>query len=561
MTQLRLGLFLDFFEHEPARVMKKCLAMWPWLKILALRRGFTVLLVFFLLLVFSCRTPPVGEGQAAPPDAAEIPIPLEEYHEEPLEPIPAPLPEAPEAYYPEDYDELLDEPLLDEPLVDEHEIPEEEGEEPEPVEEEVAEEPLISGYVLLPEFSWDDFPWENFPPELNLPEFPALQIEPPVPEPEPELVEPPPPPAPTPPPAPLPAPPPPPPPVAALPAPPPVLPPAPPPEPAFVEPPPPPPFLRPPEPVVPPQVWQPPVEPLPELPPRAIPDTAEDDIIFSRIVRATVGQIIEIPFRGTGWVYLGELANRRGISYDSRRLDIEAGNVLGQSFIFRADAAGTYILRFFRQDFIRDYIINDHVQIIVGEAPGAAVFGPPAFLLDRGRVIAEPRWPPPGGALMLPPAAASIAVPEPAPITEPAVTAPAPPAPPITAIPPSDIPMPPVPPIAPPPQAFAPPAAPPGIPPGDSPADYVRRARAEFNAGRVEPALVILDAMRERFPAGSDEAWLLYGQLLEANSPSRDIRLALEFYRRLVREYPQSNLVLEAQRRIAHLERFFFNIR
>jgi len=103
--------------------------------------------------------------------------------------------------------------------------------------------------------------------------------------------------------------------------------------------------------------------------------------------------------------------------------------------------------------------------------------------------------------------------------------------------------------------------APPGDFPGDSPADYVRRARAEFNAGRVEPALVILDAMRERFPAGSDEAWLLYGQLLEANSPSRDIRLALEFYRRLVMEYPQSNLVFEAQRRIAHLERFFFNIR
>ena len=130
----------------------------------------------------------------------------------------------------------------------------------------------------------------------------------------------------------------------------------------------------------------------------------------------------------------------------------------------------------------------------------------------------------------------------------------------------------PVPPITTPPQAVLPPAIPPAASPEGtptereiasegSPLEYVRRARQEFDAGRVEPALAILDAMRQRFPLGTDEAWWLYGQLLEANSPSRDIRLALEFYRRLVREYPQSNRVFEAQRRIAYLERFFFNIR
>ena len=60
---------------------------------------------------------------------------------------------------------------------------------------------------------------------------------------------------------------------------------------------------------------------------------------------------------------------------------------------------------------------------------------------------------------------------------------------------------------------------------------------------------------------GTDEAWWLYGQLYEANSPNRDINLALEYYRRLVNEFPQSNRIVDAQRRIAYLERFYFNNR
>lgn len=70
-----------------------------------------------------------------------------------------------------------------------------------------------------------------------------------------------------------------------------------------------------------------------------------------------------------------------------------------------------------------------------------------------------------------------------------------------------------------------------------------------------------MDTMQQRYPAGTDEAWWLYGQLLEANSPSRDIRLAMDYYRRLTKEYPQSPRAGDAQRRIAYLERYYFNIR
>ena len=346
--------------------------------------------------------------------------------------------------------------------------------------------------------------------------------------------------------------------------------------------------------------------PGPELPAR-ISSSEDEDIVFSRVVRATVGQIIEIPFRGTGWVYLGELGNRRGIAYDSRRLDLAAGSngaVEGQSFIFSAEAAGTYILKFYKQYFIQDYVINDYVQVIVGEASdnsGASRFGYP---VDRGRVIAEPRWP----LVSIPAEAAPLAA------IGPAETAPAadeftetsPAATPAAEIVPMETAeaaalaaaMPPQPevqtgpaaeaiPVSPgiaerprqsspddsivvvaPPQAAVPsdsvraPNSPSvQIPDNAPPSEYVRLARLEFDSGRVESALSIMDRFRQSFPSGTDEAWWLYGQLLESNSSSRDVRLALDYYRRLVREYPQSPRVADAQRRIAYLERYYLNIR
>jgi TolA-binding protein len=298
--------------------------------------------------------------------------------------------------------------------------------------------------------------------------------------------------------------------------------------------------------------------------------------VYSRIVRVTVGQLVEIPFRGSGWVYLGELGSRRGIVYDSRRLDPE-----GQSFIFRAEAAGTYALKFYKQDFIRDYILNDYVQVIVGEAPesGAGWFKPPA---DRGRVTAEPRWPTvseeaearrQAGVSGAGPVPAEAAGGEPGPAApaespggadSPAVSegpgAADPPGPElrVPGITDEGIVS-----VVPPAAAGPPPVEEPRAgaePPRQSPEEYLKKAREEFDAGRVASAISVLDQFREHFPSGSDEAWWLLGQFHEANSPSRDIRSALDYYRRLVREYPQSSRYNDARRRIAYLERFYINI-
>jgi hypothetical protein len=319
----------------------------------------------------------------------------------------------------------------------------------------------------------------------------------------------------------------------------------------------PPPFLGPAEPERPPPVRQevpPPV--LPELPSPPRNETPETPIVFSRVVRMTVGQMLEVPFRGTGWVYQGELGNRRGINYESTRTDTERGVTLGQSIIFRAEAVGTYILRFYRRDYIQDYIINDYVQVIVGEADDSGR-GRTGTVIDRGRVVAEPRWPyiqeaagsssetvsPPAteattgtavGTTAEPQRPDAVQVTEP---TSPAVSGSAP--------------------------ATSAPSQAAASPPVEvvTPEEYVRRAKQEFDAGHVEQALAIIEQMRQRYPSGTDEAWWLLGQLYEANSPARDIRQSLECYRTLVNEYPQSNRIDDARRRIAYLERYYLNIR
>ncbi|MDR0568200.1 MAG: outer membrane protein assembly factor BamD [Spirochaetaceae bacterium] len=243
-----------------------------------------------------------------------------------------------------------------------------------------------------------------------------------------------------------------------------------------------------------------PINPVPESPSR-IASQAEpkrETVSASRTIWAVVGQQTEIPFRGNGWVYLGEQDNRSGLTYQSRRNDAD-----GQKYLFRADTAGTYTLKFYRQDFIEDYIINEYVQVVVSENPGVA-----------GGNRAKPGEA--GGISSAGTSAEKNAGSEASAAEKSAGSA--------------------------------------------VPADYLQKAREAYTAGSYPQAIGFLDQFREVYPAGADEAWWLYGQSLEADSASRNIRSALEYYRRLVQEYPQSQHSVEAQRRIAYLERYYFNI-
>jgi TolA-binding protein len=303
-------------------------------------------------------------------------------------------------------------------------------------------------------------------------------------------------------------------------------------------------------------------------------------------------------------VFLGEVGARRGIAYDSRKMDPE-----GESFIFKVEASGVYALKFYRQDFAHDLILNDHVQIIAGAAPettGLGWFNPST---DRSRVIAGPRWPnflnQPQIIDGQPQQQISLEEKEIAPVSQGEVptteikqtdaeAGQLPATPPTTAQPPAvrqpaEAALPPKaaqPPVVPParqpsnartetvrPQglsggdavAQSSPAQTPSPPPPPaaepkSPDTILKEARDEFNAGRIAAAITLLDQFCKSYPSGSDEAWWLYGQCYEANSPNRNILSALDYYRRLVREYPQSSRLSDARRRISYLERYYINI-
>ena len=515
-----------------------------------------IALVIVLIAAASCTGAPKSQGDSPVPEAPGEFSP-------PPEPADDFFPEEPEI---EDIEDIEDDEIAD---VDE-DADWEDYEFEEPVLADAEEEPPAEDELLAEE-----------------PEPPVVTA---VPEPEPP---PPPPPAPPPPPpppvTPRPATPPPaaprpatPPPVVTAPAAPPAAPP-----PVVQEPPPaapPPAAAREPSPGV--------IAELPNPTP-AIRGRQDEEVVFSRVVRATVGQLVVVPFRGTGWVYLGEVGaprrTSRGIAYDSRRLDPE-----GQSFIFRTEAAGEYALKFYRQDFIRDFILNDYVQVIVSDPPETAGSG--WFPIDRGRVIAEPRWPtsleeaqalrgdtqPRDVAAAPAPTAPAPA----APVQPPAQTPPAQ-TPPATQTPPAQTPAAQTPPAQTPP-AQTPPAQPPRaqppavqpppvepvpeqtppepvepvepVPLNLEPDEYLQRAKAEFEAGRVASAISYLDQFRQYFPVESDEVLWLYGQFYEANSPSRNILAALDCYRRLTQEYPQSSRFDDARRRIAYLQRYYINI-
>jgi tetratricopeptide (TPR) repeat protein len=214
----------------------------------------------------------------------------------------------------------------------------------------------------------------------------------------------------------------------------------------------------------------------------------------------------------------------------------------GQTFVFQAVLAGAYELKFYRQDFIRDYITNDLVTLIVEEEPEAEPplrFGAP---VERGTVTAEPRWPGIAGETSPESATAggtSVQNTPPVSVTTPPISSA-----PSTAVAPETA------------ETDSPP-----IPsPETSAEEYLRRAREERDAGHIPQAIAALDQFMARFPLGSDEALWLYAQLYEAAGPSRNIRSALDCYRRLIDEYPQSSRYTDARRRIAYLERYYITI-
>ncbi len=262
----------------------------------------------------------------------------------------------------------------------------------------------------------------------------------------------------------------------------------------------------------------------PEIPPLAK-DPAVGigaEPIFSRIVRANKGNIVEIPFRGSGWVYLGERNSRGGIEYRGRRSDAS-----GLTYIFYVKNVGSWDLSFYKQDFIQNYSINDYVRLIVGEADeGLSV----SASLEDARVIA-PIWPEErNNPYNRPESLATVAEPD--------------------------------------------------MPLSDRPVDRGETkegGEGEKTIEKIDDALPSLDlskaaldredlvsaiseALRFIDTASSASDMLYLAKLYEHAGPTKDIKQAYYWYDVIVLNFPQSAEASIAQKRLNYLRRFYFGI-
>ena len=90
--------------------------------------------------------------------------------------------------------------------------------------------------------------------------------------------------------------------------------------------------------------------------------------------------------------------------------------------------------------------------------------------------------------------------------------------------------------------------------------DAALAARAK---GDVGLGIDLLAEYGRRYPSGKrlDEAAFVTAQLLEADSPFRDLKRSRDLYAALLREFPESALAPQAADRLRYLEQHFFTIR
>lgn len=271
-----------------------------------------------------------------------------------------------------------------------------------------------------------------------------------------------------------------------------------------------------------------------------------------RTEEAVRGSPLELPFRGSGWIYLGETGGRDGLRYESRKFDGTQA-----IFLFTAERPGEYQLRFQRQDALTGEPENLIVKVLVREPEPGSAAGVPSRPASGSSAPAASAL---GAAVAGQPAAAAAGA-APTGAAPPGATAPSQPSSAAEGNPPSAAAA-----SAAPPGAAGEPSRPPAAAsaPRDlpaSPEELLRLAREDLAASRIAGVLEVLDRYMQLFPFGSDEAHYLYAKAYEQNTPYRDIKKAYANYRKVRDEWPRSPFWRESAERVTYIERHYFDIR
>lgn len=279
---------------------------------------------------------------------------------------------------------------------------------------------------------------------------------------------------------------------------------------------------------------------------------------IARSIAVELGARIEIPFEGTGWTYLGERDGKEGILYESRRYEAP-----GLVFVLNPVRQGDFILRFQKQDLMRGTTNEELVAVKVGpKAPAPASGTAAGHGGDTTEAIGGQT--PTAPTVLVPSASTSAGSGITAPLASPPVSsssgagggssmATAGPQPGVAGtgtVGTKTVPA---------AQAVSPSAFASGLP--TAPASLVAAARGELSAGRIQNCLAVLDRYMDLHPEGMDEVFFLYGVALEQNGPTKDVKRAYAYYKRIRDDYPQSQLWDQASERMSYIERHYFSIR
>ncbi len=91
--------------------------------------------------------------------------------------------------------------------------------------------------------------------------------------------------------------------------------------------------------------------------------------------------------------------------------------------------------------------------------------------------------------------------------------------------------------------------------------DLLEQAKTAYEDKDYENALSLVNKFLELSNFSIDEALFLKGQILEKPFVNRNIRDALSCYKKIISDYPQSDLWDKPDERIKYIQRFYFNIR
>jgi hypothetical protein len=292
----------------------------------------------------------------------------------------------------------------------------------------------------------------------------------------------------------------------------------------------------------------------------------------SRSITIDKGQYLDVVYPGTGWVYLGETDGQKNMLFFGRKL-----GETDTTFTLRSRNNGTFLLHFYKNDILSGQYIDDYLEVKVSEtvsndsrshvtAPSYAEAVPTRPSLSQSETDSTndsvEKGPTENNTSDTTGPAAAISVPasknigdnEAKTVIQTTESAPV--------------------------QASvnsagerssissvqngtssATQAAIIEIPDTISADNLLKQAQELYNSKNYEDAYAYIQKFFEKAVSRIDEGLYLQGQILESKSSIQNIKGAIDSYDILQKDWPDSQLWQQAQKRSIYLKRFYINIR